>query len=140
LWRIRHSISESVQACGRLVAFDLAVSRSRFAEFREAAVRVVQDMVPSARICDFGHLGDGGIQLNLVVPNDLDAATIELLRETVYDLAVFRFDGSYSAEHGVGPYNASCYERFTSPLTREVARVLKMSLDPGRGLGNAQLS
>ena len=140
LWRIRHSISESVQACGRLVAFDLAVSRSRFAEFRKAAVCVVQDLIHSAQICDFGHLGDGGIHLNLVVPHDLDAATVELLRDTVYDLAVLRFEGSYSAEHGVGPYNASFYERFTSPLTRELSGVLKKFLDPGRALGNAQLS
>lgn len=140
LWRIRHSVSESVQAMGKLVAFDLAVSRSRFAGFREAAVRRVQQIVPSARICDFGHLGDGGVHLNLVVSRDLDSASIERLRDAVYELTVSQFDGSYSAEHGVGPYNASCYERFTSPPTRELARVLKNFLDPGGRLGNARLT
>lgn len=140
LWRIRHSVSESVQAMGKLVAFDLAVSRSRFARFREAAVRLVQEIVPAARVCDFGHLGDGGIHLNLVVPRDLDVAAVEQLRDAVYALTVSQFEGSYSAEHGIGPSNAACYERFASPPMRELARVLSNFFDPMGCLGNAKLS
>lgn len=140
LWRIRHAVSESVQALGKLVAFDLAVSRSRFAEFRERALCLVNEMIPSARVCDFGHLGDGGVHLNVVVPIDAEPASIERLRDAIYDLTVSRFDGSYSAEHGVGPYNAAYYDRFTNPLTRKLARVLKGFFDPDERLGNTHLA
>ena len=128
------------QALGKLVAFDLAVSRSRFAEFRERALCLVNEMIPSARVCDFGHLGDGGVHLNVVVPIDAEPASIERLRDAIYDLTVSRFDGSYSAEHGVGPYNAAYYDRFTNPLTRKLARVLKGFLDPDERLGNTHLA
>ena len=140
LWRIRHSVSESVQAMGKLVAFDLSVCRSCFARFRDAAVRLVHEILPTAQVCDFGHLGDGGIHLNLVVPRDTNAPTVSQLRDAVYDLTVSKFGGSYSAEHGVGPYNVCYHERFTSPPTRQIARVLKRAMDPRGQLGNAQLT
>lgn len=48
LWRIRHGISEAVQALGRMIAFDIAVPRSRFGEFREKSVLMVQGMIEGA--------------------------------------------------------------------------------------------
>lgn len=140
LWRIRHSISEAVQALGKLVAFDLAVSRSRFAEFRETALRLIAAVIPGAHACDFGHLGDGGVHLNLVVPAESDSRAIGQLRDAIYELTVVQFNGSFSAEHGVGPYNESFYRRYTAPETRYLARLLKQHLDPDALLGNVDLA
>lgn len=64
LWRIRHSISEAIQGLGRMVAFDIAVPRSRFGDFREKSVRLVEETVKGAVVYDLGHLGDGGVHLN----------------------------------------------------------------------------
>ena len=139
LWRIPHSVSEAVQSAGEMVAFDLAVSRSCFAEFRDAALQVVAQIVPAALVCDFGHLGDGGVHLNIVVPPGTTQGAIDQLREAVYDLGVLRFEGSYSAEHGIGPYNASFYRRHATMQTRQVAALLKCRLDPGGLLGNVDL-
>ena len=66
LWRIRHSVSESVQALGRMAAFDISVPRSAFAAFRGRAQDLVLMTVTDAQLCDFGHLGDGGVHLNVV--------------------------------------------------------------------------
>lgn len=139
LWRIRHAVSESVQALGRLVAFDLAVSRSRFAAFRAHALALVGAHVPAARVCDFGHLGDGGVHLNIVVPRETDDAAIQTLRTAVYDAVVREFDGSFSAEHGIGPSNQAYHRRFTDLPTRALAGALHRHLDPAARLGNVRL-
>ncbi|MDM0045032.1 FAD-binding oxidoreductase [Variovorax dokdonensis] len=139
LWRIRHSVSEAVQSLGKMVAFDLAVSRSRFAEFRDAALEAVAKIVPAAMLCDFGHLGDGGAHLNLVVPAETAPEQIAELRDAIYDLTVLRFEGSYSAEHGIGPYNETYYRRYADPQTRQLATLLKSRFDPNGLLGNVDL-
>lgn len=139
LWRVRHAVSESVQALGRLVAFDVSVSRSAFAPFRAAALELVQGHIPGALVCDFGHLGDGGVHLNAVVPEDTTGQAIQGLREAVYDLVVGRFQGSFSAEHGVGPYNQVFYDRYTPAPMRALCTVLDSHFNPGHHLGNVRL-
>jgi FAD/FMN-containing dehydrogenase len=139
LWRIRHGISEAVQGLGRLLAFDVAVSRSTFAEFREQAVRVVQETVPGAQVHDFGHLGDGGVHLNVIVPPEAAADRIDALRDAVYALTVCSFGGSFSAEHGIGPSNRRWYAQYTEPARLELAAALHHHFDPARRLGNVHL-
>lgn len=139
LWRIRHAISESVQALGKLVAFDVAVSRSRFAAFRARAIKLIASEVASALVCDFGHLGDGGMHLNIVVPPETRVDAIAELRAKLYQAVVEEFDGSFSAEHGIGPYNQAFYRRFTDQPTRALAGALHVQLDPYGQLGNVRL-
>jgi len=139
LWRLRHAVSESVQSLGRMVAFDLAVSRSRFAAFRAHALTLIEALIPHAQVCDFGHLGDGGIHLNLVVPAETSQEQIGALRTAVYRSVVEEFGGSFSAEHGVGPYNAEYFERFTEVPLRELAGALQRHCNPDRLLGNVRL-
>ncbi|MEZ6020218.1 MAG: FAD-linked oxidase C-terminal domain-containing protein [Planctomycetota bacterium] len=99
--------------------------------------------VPSARICDFGHWGDGGTHLNIVLPKDTSItagdATWRELQSMVYGTCVRDFQGSYSAEHGVGPHNQPFYQEFTPQPVRTLCGVLRGHLDPGRLLGTVQL-
>lgn len=139
LWRIRHAISESVQSTGRLIAFDVSVKRSDIANFRAHAITAIEHLIPTAYVCDFGHLGDGGVHLNMVIPDETHPELIEELRTTIYDLVVGEYDGSFSAEHGIGPYNQTHYARHTDAITRSLAHTLHQHLDPSRLLGNVQL-
>ncbi len=139
LWRIRHSISEAVQGVGRMVAFDVAVPRSGFAEFREKAVRLVEQTLQGAVVYDFGHLGDGGVHLNVVVPSEASEASIGALRDAVYALTVDGFGGSFSAEHGIGPYNQRWYAEYTESAKFELATALHHHFDAARRLGNVRL-
>jgi FAD/FMN-containing dehydrogenase len=139
LWRIRHAVSESVQALGKMVAFDVSVSRSRFAAFRTRALALIGAEVASALVCDFGHLGDGGVHLNIVVPPGTGVDAIARLRSTLYQAVVEEFDGSFSAEHGIGPFNQAFYQRFTDRPTRALAGALHAHFDPQGRLGNVRL-
>lgn len=139
LWRIRHAISESVQGLGRMIAFDVSVSRSRFAAFRRRTLALVETEMPAALVCDFGHLGDGGVHFNIVVPAETGAESIDRLRASLYLVTVDEFEGSFSAEHGIGPYNDQFYRRFTDAPTRALAKALHAQLDPRARIGNVRL-
>lgn len=139
LWRLRHGVSEAVQSLGRMVAFDVAVPRSQFGAFRDRAVGVVDAAIPGAAVYDFGHLGDGGVHLNVIVPDGTSADQVLALRDAVYALTVREFDGSYSAEHGIGPYNRRWYAQYTEDAVRDWAAVLHAHFDPLGRVGNMRL-
>jgi FAD/FMN-containing dehydrogenase len=140
-WALRHAISEALRHAGEVVAFDLALPRSRVDAFRTEAAALLAARYPEALLCDFGHRGDGGEHFNLVWPRDaarkLDE-TRQALRDDVYALIVAH-DGSFSAEHGIGPHNQLYYDRYTGAAQRAVAACLKAELDPAALLGRTRL-
>ena len=143
LWGIRHHVSESLRQEGKVLAFDISVPRSCMAAFTETARAVLAEAYPFVRCCDFGHWGDGGTHLNLV----WDEATsprpvtdlVPELQTRIYDLAVKGFEGSYSAEHGVGPHNQRFYEAYTPASIRALSGTLKRHLDAAGILGTTRL-
>ena len=143
LWAIRHHVSESLRQEGRVLAFDISVPRSRMAAFTEAARALLAAEYPFVRCCDFGHWGDGGTHLNLVWSEPdaprIAADLIPELQSRIYDLAVKEFEGSYSAEHGVGPHNQGFYEAYTPLAVRALNGAIKTHLDSSRMLGTTRL-
>lgn len=139
LWRLRHAITDSIRTLGRVIAFDLCVPTSCFSSFCARARQLVSNRYPWIQIYDFGHLGDGGVHLNMVWPHegapDYDERTVEALRTAIYDLAVRHFGGSFSAEHGVGPYNAAFYRLYTPQAVLSHMAALQAQLDPRKTLG-----
>lgn len=138
-WRLRHSITDAIRGLGKVIAFDLSVPRSRFSRFRTTAKQLIADKYPWLQVYDFGHLGDGGVHLNMVWPTAdaprYDEFAVESLRAEIYDLTVRHFEGSFSAEHGVGPYNAHFYQEFTSRTVLAHVGTLQSQLDPRETLG-----
>jgi len=139
LWALRHAISDSLKEDGRVIAFDIAMPRSALPAFRAAATADLARDWPALRVCDFGHGGDGGDHFNLVWPNDaavpFDPACIEPVRALIYDRVVREHGGSFSAEHGVGPYNQAYYDRYTTPERLALSGAIKHLLDPADRLG-----
>jgi FAD/FMN-containing dehydrogenase len=121
------------------MGFDVSTTRSQIMALR-AAVAAVVAAHPPARLCDFGHAGDGGLHLNIVHPADepLGPDDERALRDEVYTV-VAACDGSFSAEHGIGPANAGWWRRYTSPIERRLTTQLKQLFDPTGILGRADL-
>ncbi len=137
-WSIRHQLSESVSREGHVLALDLSVPRSRLAEFTRAAYELVAREFPDLVVYEYGHWGDGGTHLNLVwdpeqVEPDVETLTAAV-QDRIYGLCVNEFEGSYSAEHGIGPHNRRHYERFAHPVVERVSEALRRELDPQGGL------
>lgn len=141
-WQMRHHVSESLRSEGKMLAFDVSVPRSQLPAFTADVERLLAARHPRVRLCDYGHWGDGGTHLNLLW-NEKDVADgkalVATLQDTIYDLAVNGYQGSYSAEHGVGPHNQRFYDRYTDPLVKALCRVLGDFCDPGDLLGTVHL-
>jgi FAD/FMN-containing dehydrogenase len=142
-WDIRHHVSESHRHEGEVLGLDISVPRASMAAFVEAARALLAENHSFVRLCDFGHWGDGGVHLNLIWnAGEAGRPAAELkaeLQPLLYELAVARFRGSFSAEHGVGPHNQAFYDRYTPALVQDVCRALKARLDPQGLLGTTRL-
>jgi len=141
-WQIRHHISESLRNDGKMLAFDVSVPRSALPAFTDRVLRLLRRDYPFVRLCDYGHWGDGGSHLNLIwqeseVP---DSALLKAeLQDQIYEIACCEFEGSFSAEHGVGPHNQRFYDRYVDPSVKALSGVLKTFCDPGDRLGTVRL-
>ena len=136
LWALRHALSEGVQKSGKLYAFDISFKRGDAMRFRAQMLEDLPRLYPDVAICDFGHIGDGGMHFNLVIPkndprgNDPDFE--EDLRDWVYARVVEDFNGSFSAEHGLGRKNQRYFERYTSEEIKALSRGIRDLMVTGR--------
>jgi FAD/FMN-containing dehydrogenase len=130
-WALRHALSEGVKAAGTLFAFDLGFTRADAVRFRAEMQQTLPQHFPDIEICDFGHIGDGGLHFNLVCHDKTIAQQPgyeQALRDWVMTQAVERFAGSFSAEHGIGPKNQRYYQRYVPEAIRALRIVSQHSL------------
>ncbi|MFN0023696.1 MAG: FAD-binding oxidoreductase [Parvularculaceae bacterium] len=132
-WRLRHTMSEAMKPEGGQAKYDVSVPVASVPAFLDAADAAVRRACAGARIVAFGHMGDGNIHYDVLQPagmarSDFDAreAAIE---QAVYD-AIDRFEGSISAEHGVGLSRRDDIARRKSPAELTMMRTIKAALDP----------
>ena len=139
-WRLRHSISEGLARTGSVVGFDVSVPRSELVAFRDDVIARVGLALPRAIVADFGHWADGGTHCNLVFPDSPPSAEERATaREVVFGTAIRDHDGSYSAEHGIGPHNADWWEAVTPAADKALLASLRDLCDPHRILGHPAL-
>lgn len=140
-WDLRHRVSDAVREYGDiLVGCDISVTCDQVGEVRARAREVVHQYDPALTICDFGHLGDGGFHMNVVVGSDSsdkwNAEKSLDVRKRVSEIAV-SLGGSFSAEHGLGAFNKALVEPLTDPVARKYAQNAKKFFDPRNVLGHA---
>ena len=134
LWHIRESIPLAQAEEGLNIKHDISIAVSRIPEFVEVTDQLLARALPGIRLVNFGHLGDGNLHYNVQAPEGVDAASFLRNREEevnalVYD-SVARFDGSISAEHGVGSLKLDKLEQHKSPVALSMMRAIKQALDP----------
>jgi len=119
LWQYREGISESI-AHFTPYKNDISVKISRVPEFMQQLEDVLVAEYPDFETIWFGHIGDGNLHLNILKPENMETAEFkkqcEAVNVHVYSL-IAEFEGSISAEHGVGlikkpflPYSKSAEE------------------------------
>lgn len=135
MWALRHALSEGAKSAGYVVGLDLSFRRGEVMRFRERMAGLLAAKFPQVGICDFGHIGDGGVHLNLVVPRSPDGtADMDLaahLRSFVTEFAVEEHGGSFSAEHGLGRSNQHIHDRYTPERLKQMAAQFKQATSPG---------
>jgi FAD/FMN-containing dehydrogenase len=134
-WRLReeHSAAEKVE--GAAWKHDVSVPLSQMADYIEKGAAAVEAFLPGARLVTFGHVGDGNVHFNVIVPEGMDAAEFNALRDqgakVVHDL-VHQYEGSISAEHGLGRMKTQEALQYKDPAAVEAMRAIRLALDPKR--------
>ena len=132
-WHLRHSMSEAMRPEGGQAKYDVSVPVASVPAFLAVADASVESACPGARIVAFGHMGDGNIHYDVLQPAGMArenfAAREGAIEEAVYD-AIDRFEGSISAEHGVGLARRDDIARRKSPAEITMMRAVKKALDP----------
>jgi D-lactate dehydrogenase (cytochrome) len=133
LWNLREHIPLAQAEEGKNVKHDVSVPISRIGDFIRDTGRLLQQNFPGCRMVSFGHLGDGNLHYNVSPPeNASDEAFIaqqEAVNRVVHD-SVHRFDGSISAEHGLGALKRDEIRHYKSDIELNLMRSIKQALDP----------
>ena len=141
-WKIREGISQAQVRAGKAVKHDIALPISAIAEFARQADAALRAADPGVQIINFGHLGDGNLHYNVLLPlatapEALAAATAQFNR-IVHDL-VAAANGSISAEHGVGQLRRDELRHYKSPVEFDLMMRIKQSLDPNQIMNPGKL-
>lgn len=133
LWHMRESMSDAQKPEGGSIKHDVSVPVSKIPSFMAEAERRVLAAMPGARICAFGHLGDGNIHYNISQPVGADkAAFLARWREmnAIVHALVLEAGGSISAEHGIGQLKRDELASIRSQIEIDLMRRIKRSFDP----------
>ena len=134
LWHVRESISLAQAEEGLNIKHDISVPISAIPQFVQETDAALAEHVPSVRIVNFGHLGDGNLHYNVQAPEGVDPARFLAEQEpginTIVFDAVHRFGGSISAEHGIGQLKRDTLPKYKSPVALGLMRAIKQALDP----------
>lgn len=133
LWHMRESMSDAQKPEGGSIKHDVSVPVSKIPVFMAEAEAAVMQALPGARICAFGHLGDGNIHYNISQPVGADKAEfIARWREINHIVhgIVLSHGGSISAEHGIGQLKRDELADIRPGIELELMRRIKTAFDP----------
>ena len=127
-WAIRDSNSEFASVCGPCVDFDIGLPVARMDRFALECREILSMRLPGTECFFFGHIGDGNLHIMVSTPGGYEAAKPRI-EACVYQL-VRDFQGSISAEHGIGLTKRPWLDQVRSPEELATMRLLKRALDP----------
>jgi FAD/FMN-containing dehydrogenase len=138
LWAIREGITEGTMHIGIPHKNDIALPISALDLFVTDMYEMFERRHSEFAIYLFGHIGDGNLHVNTLKPKDMDLQVFlkkchEADRE-LFEL-VKKYQGSISAEHGIGLLKKEALKYSRSPQEMAIFRSLKTALDP-QGLLN----
>ena len=132
IWNLRREFSYSLRDTGLIkLNEDVVVPRSKLVELVQFARKL--ELETGIPVACFGHAGDGNIHTNLMVKDyDIDDAAREKA-DAALDILfkwIIENDGQITGEHGVGLAKKRWFKDAVSPISQNVHRQLKATLDP----------
>ncbi|MFS8049311.1 FAD-binding oxidoreductase [Rhizobium sp. BR 314] len=133
IWHMRESMSDAQKPEGGSIKHDVSVPVAQIPQFMAEAEKAVVAAMPGARVCAFGHMGDGNIHYNISQPVGADKAEFighwREMNKIVHGL-VLQHGGSISAEHGIGQLKRDELASIRSDIEIDLMRRIKTAFDP----------
>jgi FAD/FMN-containing dehydrogenase len=134
LWQIRESIPLAQATEGLNIKHDISIPVSRIPQFVAETDALLKTKIPGIRLVNFGHLGDGNLHYNVQAPAGADGPAFLKNHEDEVNTWVFdqvkAFNGSISAEHGIGSLKADKLAHYKDPTALAMMKAIKQALDP----------
>ncbi len=132
LWKLREYISETISHWTPYKN-DISVTVGKVPAFLKEIDAIVGEHYPDFEIVWFGHIGDGNLHLNILKPDAMDKdeffGKCATVNKWVFE-TVQKYNGSISAEHGVGMTKRDYLEYSRSPAEIEYMKAVKAVFDP----------
>ncbi len=132
LWKLREYISETISHWTPYKN-DISVTVSKVPAFLADIDQIVASNYPDFEVIWFGHIGDGNLHLNILKPESLSKdeffAKCATVNQWVFE-TVDKYNGSISAEHGVGMTKRDYLHYSRSPAEIAIMRSIKAVFDP----------
>lgn len=133
LMSLRELIGETANQHYTVHKNDISVAISDIPNFVARLKQLLKGEEESHQVIIFGHLGDGNLHVNILMPKDVDSKLFwqhcEELDHKIFSL-VKEFKGSISAEHGVGLLKKDFLHYSRSAEEIALMRSLKKVFDP----------
>jgi D-lactate dehydrogenase (cytochrome) len=139
IWSIRELIPEAIQHLGKPYKYDVSIPlpdlynvvqivKSKLADKGHYDPTGKDTDALIREVCGYGHIGDGNLHLNIVA-KEASPKVSELLEPFIFEV-VQTFQGSISAEHGLGLQKAKFIQYSKSPTMIKTMQSVKKLLDP----------
>ena len=130
LWKLREAPAELNNNMHPAINFDVSLPQADIGRFAQACEAAFSARWPQKHALYFGHVGDGNLHVSVDgktvggTPEAIEAVEAELYR------LVGEFQGSVSAEHGIGLHKKPYLQASRTPQELAVMRSIKQALDP----------
>ncbi len=132
LWKLREYISETISH-RTPYKNDISVTVAKVPAFLKDIDAIVSESYPDFEVVWYGHIGDGNLHLNILKPEDLSKeeffAKCAAVNISVFE-TVQKYNGSISAEHGVGLVKRDYLNYSRSSAEIDYMKALKAVFDP----------
>ncbi|WP_313364764.1 FAD-binding oxidoreductase [Pseudomonas sp.] len=132
LWKLREYISETISHWTPYKN-DISVTVGQVPAFLKDIDDIVSANYPDFDVLWYGHIGDGNLHLNILKPEHMSKddffASCTKVNKWVFEI-VQRYNGSISAEHGVGMTKRDYLGYSRSPEEIACMKAIKAVFDP----------
>ena len=126
-WALRDSVVQFSRSFSPHAGFDVSLPIGRMQEFVDTCKAALEAHVPGVRTLWFGHIADSNLHILVrLEPGGMTKADADAI---VYG-RVRDFDGSVSAEHGIGLLKKKYLGYSRTPEEIDIMRRVKAALDP----------
>ncbi len=131
-WKYRDYISESLSP-HTPYKNDISVKISDVTQFIQETNKILETEYPQFKVVWFGHIGDGNLHVNVLKPSELNMDEFVKSCQKVDQIlfkSIEKYQGSVSAEHGVGLSKKPFLHFTRSQAEIEIMKQIKKVFDP----------
>ena len=142
IWKFRDDLVEAYKINSKIITNDISIPLNKMEKFFDVAEYNIKKITPNIQFHPFGHIGDGNIHFNMIVPQSISRGSYIQIRDRIYiyiNNLVEDFGGSFSAEHGIGQIKKTSLLKFKSKNEIRLMKNLKKVFDPKSILNHGKI-